>query len=153
MTSAQVSSCKFFQSLTLSKLDPGTVFFLKIFKKILAHIFMKNKTPAQMFYCKFWEMFQPTTLLRIRLWHRRFPVSFTKFLRTVFLQNICKGVLLMKWSLPDTFVSLLLIKMGNKAEIMAFQKCLCVFSMFLVSLKQGYFHSYIDMDKHKARFF
>ena len=30
---------------------------------------------------------RPATLLKIRLWHRRFPVNFAKFLRTPFLQN------------------------------------------------------------------
>ena len=29
----------------------------------------------------------PTTLLKIRLWHKCFPVNFAKFLRTRFLQN------------------------------------------------------------------
>ena len=31
---------------------------------------------------------RPGTLLKKRLWQRYFPVSFTKFLRTPFLQNI-----------------------------------------------------------------
>ena len=30
---------------------------------------------------------RPATLLKKRLWHRRFPVNFAKFLRTPFLQN------------------------------------------------------------------
>ena len=30
---------------------------------------------------------RPATLLKKRLWHRRFPVNFVKFLRTHFLQN------------------------------------------------------------------
>ena len=30
----------------------------------------------------------PATLLKKRLWHRCFPLNFTKFLRTPFLQNI-----------------------------------------------------------------
>ena len=29
---------------------------------------------------------RPTTLLKKRLWHRRFPVNFVKFLRTPFLR-------------------------------------------------------------------
>ena len=37
----------------------------------------------------------PTTLLKKRLWHKCFPVNFTKFLRTPFLQNI-SGRLLLK---------------------------------------------------------
>ena len=35
-----------------------------------------------------------TTLLKKRLWHRCFPVNFTKFLRTPFLQNTSGRLLL-----------------------------------------------------------
>ena len=35
-----------------------------------------------------------TTLLKKRLWHRCFPVNFTKFLRTPFLQNTSGQLLL-----------------------------------------------------------
>ena len=34
------------------------------------------------------------TLLKTRLWHRYFPVNFTKFLRTCFLQNTSRRLLL-----------------------------------------------------------
>ena len=34
---------------------------------------------------------RPATLLKERLWHRCFPVNFTKFLKTLFLQNTCGG--------------------------------------------------------------
>ena len=34
--------------------------------------------------------FRPATLLKKRLWRRRFPVNFVKFLRTPFLQHNCK---------------------------------------------------------------
>ena len=33
--------------------------------------------------------FKPTTLLKKRLWHRCFPVNFSKFLKTPFLKNTC----------------------------------------------------------------
>ena len=36
----------------------------------------------------------PATLLKKRLWHRRFPVNFVKFLRTSFLQNTSGRLLL-----------------------------------------------------------
>ena len=39
---------------------------------------------------------RPTTLLRKRLWHRCFPVNFVKFLRTPFLQNTSRRLLLKK---------------------------------------------------------
>ena len=38
---------------------------------------------------------RPATLLEKSLWHRCFPVNFTKFLRTLFLQNN-SGQLLLK---------------------------------------------------------
>ena len=37
---------------------------------------------------------EPATLLKKRLWHRYFPVSFVKFLRTPFLQNTSGCLLL-----------------------------------------------------------
>ena len=37
---------------------------------------------------------RPATLLKTRLWHRCFPVSFVKFLRTPFLQNTSGQLLL-----------------------------------------------------------
>ena len=36
---------------------------------------------------------RPATLLKKRLWHRCFPVSFAKFLKTLFLQNTSGGCL------------------------------------------------------------
>ena len=37
---------------------------------------------------------RPATLLKKRLWHRCFPVDFTKFLRTPFLQNTSRRLFL-----------------------------------------------------------
>ena len=37
---------------------------------------------------------RPATLLKKRLWHRRFPVNFAKFLRVNFLQNTSGQLLL-----------------------------------------------------------
>ena len=36
---------------------------------------------------------EPATLLKKRLWHRCFPVNFVKFLRTPFLQNTSRRLL------------------------------------------------------------
>ena len=38
--------------------------------------------------------FRPATLIKKRLWHRCFPVNFTNFLRTLFLQNTSGRLLL-----------------------------------------------------------
>ena len=39
---------------------------------------------------------RPSILLKMRLWHRCFPVTFATFLRTPFLQNTSGRVLLSK---------------------------------------------------------
>ena len=44
---------------------------------------------------------RPATLLKKRLWHRCFPVSFGKFLRTPFLQNTPRGLLLVGVNFPN----------------------------------------------------
>ena len=36
----------------------------------------------------------PAALLKKKLWHRYFPVNFVKFLRTTFLQNTSRRLLL-----------------------------------------------------------
>ena len=41
-----------------------------------------------------WTMLKSATFLKKRLWHRCFPVSFAKFLRTPFLQNTSGWLLL-----------------------------------------------------------
>ena len=41
-----------------------------------------------------WTMLRSATFLKKRLWHRCFPVSFAKFLRTPFLQNTSGWLLL-----------------------------------------------------------
>ena len=42
-----------------------------------------QKRPPDVFFKKR----KPATLLKLRLWHKCFPVNFAKFLRTPFLQN------------------------------------------------------------------
>ena len=51
-----------------------------------------------LFFTKFAGL-RPATLLKMRLWHRRFPVSFVKSLRTPFLKNTSRGLLLYGFSL------------------------------------------------------
>ena len=49
--------------------------------------------------------FRPATLLKKRLWHRYFPVNFSKSLKTPFLQNSSERLLLKgQLSLFSTFV-------------------------------------------------
>ena len=77
----------------------GTLVFQKILRTYLVDGPLRDT--AQVFSCKFWE-FQPLTLLKRRLWHSYFPVSFKKSFKTLALQNICEGMLPMLWSLPDS---------------------------------------------------
>ena len=46
------------------------------------------------FFNKLAGLAWPATLLKKRLWHRCFPVNFAKFLRTAFLQNTSRRLLL-----------------------------------------------------------
>ena len=53
----------------------------------------------------------PVALLKKRLWHRRFPVDFVKFLRTPFLQNTSGRLLLLYFlSVVGDFYTVTLIK-------------------------------------------
>ena len=54
-------------------------------------LFWKKKL---MFACELVSWLSPATLLKKRLWHRCFPVSFSKFLRTPFSQNTSELLLL-----------------------------------------------------------
>ena len=46
--------------------------------------------------CASVSFLRPATLLKTRLWHRYFPVNFAKILRTAFLQNTSRRLLLRK---------------------------------------------------------
>ena len=87
--------------------------FLWILKIFSACNFIKNETPAKVLSRAFWNSFQPATLLRTRLWHRCFPMNFTKFLRTPILQNICEGLLLMILTLANSFERFIVNKIGK----------------------------------------
>ena len=58
--------------------------FAKFTGKLLCQSLFFNKVAGLM----------PATLLKKRLWHRCFPVNFVKFLRTPFLQNTSRRLLL-----------------------------------------------------------
>ena len=54
----------------------------------------------------------PATLLRKRLWHRRFPLNFAKFLRTPFLQNTSGRLLLFfEKNVPDMRAMMISLKL------------------------------------------
>ena len=56
-----------------------------------------NFTGKHMYQCLFFKKvagLRPTTLLKKRHWHRCFPLSFTKFLRTPFLTEHLRWLLL-----------------------------------------------------------
>ena len=53
---------------------------------------------------------RPTSLLKKRLWHRCFPVNFAEFLRTPFLQNSSRRLLLL-------LVSILILSSSEKFDL------------------------------------
>ena len=53
-----------------------------------------GKHLGQSFFFNKVEGIRPTTLLKRRLWHRCFPVNLTKFLRTPFLKEHLRWLLL-----------------------------------------------------------
>ena len=69
----------------------GGVLLKKMFLKISQN--SREKTCKSLFFNKVAGL-RPATLLRMRLWHRCFPVNFAKFLRTPFLQNTSGRLLL-----------------------------------------------------------
>ena len=53
---------------------------------------IKYETPAQLFSCEFWEIFQSASLLKTRPCHRGFPVSFANiFKSTYFAEHLRSG--------------------------------------------------------------
>ena len=58
-------------------------------KKAVVNIFAKftGKHLCQSLFCNKVTGHRPATLLRKRLWHRYFPVNFTKFLRSPFYRT------------------------------------------------------------------
>ena len=71
---------------------------------------IKDATEAVVWRCSVEKVFlknsqnsRPPALLKMRLWHRCFPVNFAKFLRTPFLQNTSGWLLL--FILSHIFVS------------------------------------------------
>ena len=91
--------------------------------------FIKKETLPQVFSCEFCEISkntfstehlqttlldlvekpQPATLLKKRLWHRCFPVNFTKFLRTIWSRT--------RWYFDFSFAYLLYTTKHNKVII------------------------------------
>ena len=69
--------------------------FLKISQK-----FTGKYLCLSLFFNKVTDL-RPATLLKKRLWHRCFPVNFSKLLRTPILKDICERLLLpfKKWPL------------------------------------------------------
>ena len=86
---------------------------------------MCQKQPPEVFY----EKMSATLLKCLRLWHKRFPVNFAKFLRAPFLQNTSGRLLLMclwevvtsycetLWSV--SFVFLMIIVFNKKNTVVS----------------------------------
>ena len=89
---------KFFDSICLYSRSSRPQ---KFCKKSVPRNFAKSagKHPCQSPFFNKVEALTPTTLLKKRLWHRCFPVNFTKFLRTAFSQTNSGGCFLNCWIL------------------------------------------------------
>ena len=61
----------------------------------------------------FFNKVAATALLKKRLWHRCFPLNFAKFLRTPFLQNTSRQVLLLSRLLKNFSFLLFLINFSS----------------------------------------
>ena len=92
--------------------------FAKFTGKDLCQILFFNKVAS----------LTPATLLKERLWHRCFPVSFAKFLRTPFLQNTSRRLLRSRY---------ILHKLGNST---LFSKNVIFMLWKFVSLSVKFFH-------------
>ena len=67
--------------------QPPEMFFKKRCSKKFRKIHRKTPVPGSLFY-------RPATLLKMRLWHRCFPMNFAKFLGTPFSLNTSGRLLL-----------------------------------------------------------
>ena len=68
----------------------------EVFRKIHREISQNSQenTCARVSFLLKFAGLRCATSLKMRLWHRRFPVNFVKFLRTPFLQNTSRRLLL-----------------------------------------------------------
>ena len=104
----------YFQPATLLKMRFQHKCFLRILQIFLVCNFIKNKTPTQMFSCGFCEIF-----------------------KNIYFENICKSLLLMIYSLLDSFVKFVVHLNEKQKDIKdsCSEKCLCIFLILLVSGK------------------
>ena len=105
-------------------------------------IYRKTRVPESVF-----NKVKLATLLKKRLWHRRFPVNFSKLVRPTFLWNISGWVLLNAdywktprdyWSKISFFSPLRFLILKNSILMELFMRCKTLSSSFL--LKSERFH-------------
>ena len=105
--------------------------------------FVKDRTPAKIFCCRFCEFLQPVILLKTKLRHRCFPVNFAKFLKLHILQNTCKGL----WQSSDMIIARFFWKIycSSNWKIRGYQRyCFLKMSMYLFNVFSKSFY-YIDL--------
>ena len=90
--------------MLLVTVSPEAVARLCSVKKAFLEISQNSRenTCARVFFNKVAGL-SPANLSKKRLWHGRFPVNFAKFLRTPFLTEHLRWLLLFHWSLSWIF--------------------------------------------------
>ena len=132
--------------------------YLDLWCKAQRHIQNPVRKPPKVFFKKrcFLEIPQnsqawPTTLFKKRLWHRSFPVNFTKFLRRLFSQNTSGWLLPVKHPFSLNAPSLIFDRILNtllKLLLKTIDIHICIFKNtiliqpLLILIKLHIFHSF-----------
>ena len=82
-----------------------------------ACIFIKSKTLTKVLFPEFSEIFLPAFFFENETQSQLFSVNFEKVLRPILLQNMCKGMLTMIWSVLDSFVRFIANYNGKQKDI------------------------------------
>ena len=91
-TSKSINQGKLMEAFEFKKAATRGALYEKVLLEILQNS-QENNCARISFFPEFLNL-RPATLLKKRLWHRCFPVNFTKFLRTPFLQSTSGRLLL-----------------------------------------------------------
>ena len=88
------TSLTYFNTLSreVTRVDKHITLSLEVYRSSRPEVFCRKGVLRK--FAKFTGKHRPATLLKKRLWHRFFPVNFAKFLRTPFLTEHLRWLLL-----------------------------------------------------------